>query len=91
MPRQTFSKFKRAADAVSMPVITDRDLDLIAAILRFRFSPTSELVRLVCGNQRVSQDRLRKLWNAHLVNRFVFPGIPLNSFTTSTIEPHWTC
>ena len=63
-----------------MPVITDRDLDLIAAISRFRFSPTSELVRLVSGNQRVSQDRLRKLWKAHLVNRFAFPGIPPSEF-----------
>lgn len=63
-----------------MPVITDRDLDLIAAILRFRFSPTSELVRLVSGNQRVSQDRLRRLWKAHLVNRFAFPGIPPSEF-----------
>jgi hypothetical protein len=80
MPRQTFSKFKRATDAEPMPVITDRDLDLIAAILRFRFSPTSELVRLVTGNQRVSQDRLRKLWSAHLVNRFAFPGIPPSEF-----------
>ena len=80
MPRQTFSKFKPAAGLESMPVVTDRDLDLIAAILLFRFSPTSELVRLISGNQRVSQDRLRRLWKAHLVNRFAFPGIPPSEF-----------
>jgi hypothetical protein len=49
-------------------------LDLIEAILRYRFSPTSELVRLVGGNEDVTQRRLRRLWEAGLINRFAFPG-----------------
>jgi hypothetical protein len=61
-------------------VISDRDLDLIAAVLRYRFSPSSELVRLVGGNERVTLRRLTNLWRAHLINRFAFPGFPASEF-----------
>ncbi len=47
----SFSKFERP-ETPARGVITDRDLDIIEAILRYRFSPTSELVRLVGGNRR---------------------------------------
>jgi hypothetical protein len=68
-----FSKFDRPS-APRPGVITERDLDLIEAILRYRFSPTSELVRLVGGNEDVTQRPLRRLWEAALINRFAFPG-----------------
>ena len=41
----SFSKFIRP-DTPRRGAITERDLDLIEAILRYRFSPASELVRL---------------------------------------------
>jgi Replication-relaxation len=78
--RQSFSKFKRPTEAVGLPVISDRDLDLFAAISRYRFSPSSELVRLVGGNERVTLRRLTGLWKAHIINRFAFPGIPASEF-----------
>ena len=69
-----FKKFVRPE--VPRPgVITDRDLDIIEAILRYRFSPTSELVRLVGGNEDVTLRRLRQLWEWGHINRFAFPGI----------------
>jgi hypothetical protein len=68
-----FSKFNRPSEP-RPGVITERDLDLIEAILRYRFSPTSELVRLVGGNEDVTQRRLRRLWEGALINRFAFPG-----------------
>jgi hypothetical protein len=71
----TFSKFVRP-ETPSRGVISDRDLDLVEAILRYRFSSTSELVRLVGGHEDVTQRRLRKLWERQVVNRFAFPGIP---------------
>src|ERR1700693_2783347 len=70
----SFAKFERPPQPKS-GVITDRDLDIIEVILRYRFSPTSELVRLVGGNEDVTQRRLRRLWEAGLINRFAFPGI----------------
>lgn len=68
----SFSKFLRP-ETPSPGVITERDLDLIGAILRYRFSPASELVRLVGGNEDVTHRRLRRLWESGLINRFAFP------------------
>ena len=79
MPRKTYNKFSRTVEPAAI-TISERDLDLLKAILRYRFSPTSELVRLVDGNQRVTCDRLLKLYKAHLVNRWAFPGIPPSEF-----------
>jgi hypothetical protein len=71
----TFSKFVRP-ETPKPGVTSERDLDAIETILRYRFSPTSELVRLVGGHEDVTQRRLRKLWERQIVNRFAFPGIP---------------
>jgi hypothetical protein len=71
----TFKKFVRP-DAPLRGITSSRDLDLIEAVLRYRFSPTSELVRLVGGNQDVTQRRLRTLWTRDILNRFAFPKIP---------------
>src|SRR5437016_9972990 len=68
----SFSKFARP-ETPSRGVVSERDLDLIEAILRYRFSPTSELVRLVSGNEDVTMRRLRKLWEWQTINRFAFP------------------
>src|SRR5258708_3679887 len=68
----SFSKFVRP-EIPSRGTITDRDLDIIEAILRYRFSPASELLRLVGGNEDVTHRRLRRLWEYGLINRFAFP------------------
>src|SRR5262249_24703968 len=78
MTTRFFSKFKRP-DTPRRGVITDRDLDIIEAVLRYRFSPTSELVRLVGGNEDVTLRRLRCLWEWGHINRFAFPGIRTHS------------
>jgi hypothetical protein len=74
----SFAKFVRPKQP-RPGVITDRDLDIIAAVLRYRFSPTSELSRLVGGHEDVNLKRLRKLWQWGYVNRFAFPGIRKHS------------
>src|SRR5271167_110636 len=74
----SFSKFVRP-DQPRRGIFTDRDLDIIEAILRYRFSPTSELVRLVGGHEDVTQRRLRMLWERGVINRFAFPGIRTHS------------
>jgi hypothetical protein len=78
MATTSFSKFIRPEQAARGP-ITDRDLDLLDAILRYRFSPASQLVRLVGGNEDVTHRRLRRLWERGLVNRWAFPGIRTHS------------
>ena len=78
MSTKLFSKFQRPEQS-RRGIITARDLALIEAILRYRFSPTSELVRLVGGNEDVTQRRLRALWEWGHINRFAFPGIRTHS------------
>jgi hypothetical protein len=75
----TFSKFVRPAEPTRGGVLSERDLDIIEAILRYRFSPTSELSRLVGGHADVTQRRLRMLWERQLINRFAFPGFRTHS------------
>src|SRR5260221_4431883 len=78
MATQTFSKFIRPEE-IARGHISDRDLDILEAVLLYRFSPTSELVRLVGGNEDVTQRRLRRLWEQQLINRWAFPGIRTHS------------
>lgn len=78
MAASLFKKFIRP-DAPRPRPLTERDLDLISAILRYRFSPASQLVRLVGGNEDVTHRRLRQLWERGLINRFAFPGIRTHS------------
>src|ERR1039457_1860219 len=73
-----FSKFQRPTEK-DKGRISDRDLDIIAAVLRYRFSPASELVRLVGGNEDVTQRRLRRLWEWEIINRFAFPTLRSHS------------
>jgi hypothetical protein len=67
-----FSKFKRPEEP-RRGVISDLDLHISEVILRFRFSPASQIWRLVGGNEDVTQRRLRRLWESQLINRFAFP------------------
>jgi DNA-binding Lrp family transcriptional regulator len=71
MPTPRFSKFTRPKTP-NTGIISDRDLDIIEAVLRYRFSPTSELSRLVGGHEDVNLRRLRKLWEWGYINRFAF-------------------
>src|ERR1039457_2534263 len=70
MQTRTFSKFVRPEEPCAGR-ITDRDLEIIETILRYRFIPTSELVRLVGGNEDVTLRRLRRsgkrVWSIILV------------------------
>src|SRR5689334_8570785 len=78
MASQLFSKFIRPSSP-RPALITDRDLDALDVLVRYRFSPTSELVRLVGGNEDVTMRRLRLLWERGLVSRWAFPGIRTHS------------
>lgn len=55
--------------------ITERALDVIRLIERYRFLPTSLIVRLIPGNPRITQRHLQSLYHRELVNRFAFPRV----------------
>ena len=64
----SFSKFERPA-VPGRRHTTDRDLDILEAVLRYRFSSAAQIVRLAGGNEDVTPRRLRGLWERGLVAR----------------------
>jgi len=66
-------KSSRVADAVQGKRITDRTLEIIAAIARYRFLKTSDIIRLVGGNEDVTHRHLKQLYHRDLANRFTLP------------------
>jgi hypothetical protein len=78
MATQKFSKFIRPEAGRTGP-ITDRDLDILDAVSRYRLSSAAQLVRLAGGNEDVTHRRLRRLWERGLVARWAFPGLRTHS------------
>ena len=78
MATQKFSKFIRP-EASRLGPITDRDLDIIDAVLRYRFCSAAQIVRLAGGNEDVTHRRLRRRWECGLINRWAFPGLRTHS------------
>ena len=78
MGTQKFSKFIRP-EAACPGQITDRDLDIFDAVLRYRFCSAAQIVRLTGGNEDVTHRRLRRLWECGLVASWAFPGLRTHS------------
>src|ERR1019366_9253978 len=78
MATPKFSKFPRPEAGRPGP-ITDRDLDILHAVLRYRFCSAAQIVRLAAGNEDVTHRRLRRLWERGLVTRWAFPGFRTHS------------
>lgn len=73
-----FSKFIRPEE-VGRGQISERDLDILETVLRYRFCSAAQVVHLVGGNEDVTHRRLRRLWEWQLVNRWAFPGFRSHS------------
>ncbi len=76
MPKR-LSKYRRtpqAAAALKNRRITDCSRDIIANLSYYSFLPSSSLVRLVAGNERIIYRHLQMLYHKGLVNRFAFPS-----------------
>jgi len=54
--------------------ITGRSIEIIEIIERYRFIPTSQIVRLIDGDMRTSERHLQNLYHQALINRFAFPS-----------------
>jgi hypothetical protein len=53
--------------------ITDRSVEIVDAVYRYRLLPTSMMLRLVGGNEDVTYRHLLRLHKAGLLNRFSLP------------------
>src|ERR1035441_6527856 len=67
-------KTKRAPEAIAPKRITERSLDVVRAIARYRFIPTSTLLRIVGGNEDVTHRHLQHLYHAGVISRFTIPN-----------------
>src|SRR5262245_19615541 len=70
--QKRLSKFKRDPQAVANRRITETSLAIIDTIERYQIIPTTLLVSLVPGNQRVTQHHLQRLYHKGIINRFCF-------------------
>lgn len=66
-------KFKRAPEAVSGRSVTERGLLILEAIGRYRFLSTSDIIRLISGNEDVTYRHLQQLYHQDLVSRTALP------------------
>ena len=67
-------KSVRVPSAVQTKRVTDRSLDIIKSIARYRFLRTRDIIRIVGGNEDVTHRHLQQLYHRDLVNRFTLPA-----------------
>jgi len=75
MPQQRLHKYKRDLENLPPRQITERSLAIVALIERYRFLPTSLIVRLSPGHEKHTARHLQALYHKELVNRFAFPRV----------------
>jgi hypothetical protein len=66
-------KFRRAPEAVQGKSVTERGYDILTIISRYRFIATSDIIRLVGGNEDVTYRHLQQLYHQDLISRLAFP------------------
>src|SRR5580658_3131970 len=71
--QQRLRRFIRQPERLAGRQLTGKGYEVIAAIERYRFLPSSLLVRLVEGGQRNNYRHLQTLFHKSLVNRFALP------------------
>jgi len=54
--------------------ITPRSIEIIDIIHRYKFIPTSLIVRLISGDMRTTERHLQNLYHQGFINRFAFPS-----------------
>jgi hypothetical protein len=72
---QRLKKYSRErAENLPPRRITERSIEIIEIVERYRFIPTSLIVRLIEGDMRTTERHLQNLYHQGLVNRFAFPS-----------------
>jgi hypothetical protein len=72
---QRIKKYSRE-QAENLPPrrITERSIEIIEIIYKYRYIPTSLIVRLIDGDIRTTERHLQNLYHQGLVNRWAFPS-----------------
>jgi len=86
-PQQRRSRAQPTPEKVAGSPITSRDLEILAAVERYRFVPTSFLLRLVPGSQQGLYRRLRVLFDKRLLQRVNCTPSDEQIYYLDSIEP----
>jgi hypothetical protein len=73
MTQKRLPKLRRMPEAVADKRITDRGIEIIRIILRYRFISTGTLVAVAGGNEDVTYRHLQQLYHQGLISRFTLP------------------
>jgi hypothetical protein len=71
--QQRLPKNRRAPEAVAGKRVTERGIEIIETVARYRFLVARDIVRLVGGNEDVTHRHLQQLYHQDLVGRFSLP------------------
>ena len=72
-------KTRRVPEAFSGRALTERSLKIIETVGRYRFLPSSKIIRLVGGNEDVTHRHLQQLFHRGFISRLKIPSLPGNS------------
>lgn len=73
MLQKRLPKFRRVPEEVKLSSVTERDFRIIETIARYRFLATSDIVRLIGGNEDVTYRHLQQLYHKDLISRIALP------------------
>jgi hypothetical protein len=73
--QQRLHKYKRDPERLPPREITERSIEIIGIIERYKFLPTSLVCALDGGNDRITKRHLQSLYHKGFINRFAFPRV----------------
>lgn len=73
--QQRLHKYRRDPERLPAREITERSVEIIGIIERYKFLPTSLVAALAGGNQRITKRHLQSLYHKGFINRFAFPRV----------------
>jgi hypothetical protein len=73
--QQRLPKYRRDPERLEPRRITDRSLNIIAIIERYKFLPSSLIAQLAGGHPKRTMRHLQTLYHNGFINRFTFPRV----------------
>ena len=73
--QQRLHKYRRDPERLPTRKITERSVEIIGIVERYKFLPTSLISALASGNERITKRHLQSLYHNRFLNRFTFPRV----------------
>ncbi|MDQ3819438.1 MAG: replication-relaxation family protein [Acidobacteriota bacterium] len=73
--QQRLHKYRRDPERLPTRQITERSVEIIGIIERYKFLPTSVITAVAGGNERITKRHLQALYHKGFLNRFTFPRV----------------